>query len=42
MLLLAMSNEVTHPSVSKIIFNERILKIYHFNKISKHSLDYKK
>ena len=42
MLLLAMGNELTHPSVSKIRFNERSLKIYHFNKISKHSLDDKK
>ena len=40
MLLLVIDNEVTHPSVSKLKFNESSLKICCFNKISKHSLNY--
>ena len=40
MLLLVILNEATHPSVSKIRFIERSLKICCFNKISKHSLNY--
>ena len=39
-MLLVIDNEVTHPSVSKIRFDEKSLKICCFNKMSIHSLNY--